>query len=347
MHVISNSPILQFSYLPAGPNSPNLSPLGVRRRRHATLVTDKNLTMTKEKANLARIRDNQRRSRARRKEYLQELEARLRQCELQGIEASAEIQQVARRVADENKKLRHMLAQRGVADDSIDSYLQSSQSNEPLMSNQFGSDSVAVQVLEQLLQTRKAICSDGNTGAPTNARSAESSASGNTVQSMWNLANGHKGFAGHQLSGKAASSAHQYMTPSRTGSSIGSMSQRSSHAMSQHQRPDLALPQGSPHMSNLTHHYDYDSQFSHSNHSSYSPPRSSQQPLQYTPITPASSSNVNSCVYATDMITAMAGTSDPSAVRSELGCHPDMDCEVDNQLIFDVMDRYSSSGVGI
>ena len=48
------------------------------------------MIMSQEKANLARIRDNQSRSHARYKEYLQELEARLRQCELQGIEASTE-----------------------------------------------------------------------------------------------------------------------------------------------------------------------------------------------------------------------------------------------------------------
>ncbi|UPX19090.1 uncharacterized protein EKO05_0009364 [Ascochyta rabiei] len=69
--------------------------------------------------NLARIRDNQRRSRARRKEYLQELEARLRNCDQAGIEASAEIQNAARKVLDENKKLRSLLSKHGVSDADI------------------------------------------------------------------------------------------------------------------------------------------------------------------------------------------------------------------------------------
>ncbi|KAF2631257.1 hypothetical protein BU25DRAFT_407779 [Macroventuria anomochaeta] len=69
--------------------------------------------------NLARIRDNQRRSRARRKEYLQELEAKLRSCDQVGIEASAEIQSAARKVLDENKKLRALLLGRGVSDADI------------------------------------------------------------------------------------------------------------------------------------------------------------------------------------------------------------------------------------
>ncbi len=45
----------------------------------------------KRTANLARIRDNQRRSRQRRKEYLTELEVKYRSCEQIGAEASAEV----------------------------------------------------------------------------------------------------------------------------------------------------------------------------------------------------------------------------------------------------------------
>ena len=78
---------------------------------------------TQEKANLARIRDNQRRSRARRKEYLQELEGKFRNCELLGVEASSEIQSAARRVAEENKRLRALLRARGVGDAEVDEFL--------------------------------------------------------------------------------------------------------------------------------------------------------------------------------------------------------------------------------
>ncbi|CAO2654569.1 Nn.00g113020.m01.CDS01 [Neocucurbitaria sp. VM-36] len=75
---------------------------------------------TSQKAqNLARIRDNQRRSRARRKEYLQELETKLRSCEQVGIEASSEIQSAARRVLDENRKLRALLHERGVSEPEV------------------------------------------------------------------------------------------------------------------------------------------------------------------------------------------------------------------------------------
>ncbi|KAF2459235.1 hypothetical protein BDY21DRAFT_275531, partial [Lineolata rhizophorae] len=62
----------------------------------------------------ARIRDNQRRSRARRKEYLQELEGKFRNCQQLGVEASAEIQAAARKVLEENKRLRSLLRQKGL-----------------------------------------------------------------------------------------------------------------------------------------------------------------------------------------------------------------------------------------
>ncbi|KIH89547.1 hypothetical protein SPBR_07441 [Sporothrix brasiliensis 5110] len=76
-----------------------------------------------DEANLARIRDNQRRSRARRKEYQQELEQRVRAFEEQGVEASTEVQHAARRVADENKKLRRLLQQSGVSHAAVEAYL--------------------------------------------------------------------------------------------------------------------------------------------------------------------------------------------------------------------------------
>ncbi|KAK4574882.1 hypothetical protein LTR86_001724 [Recurvomyces mirabilis] len=83
----------------------------------------------KRNANLARIRDNQRRSRARRKEYLTELEEKYRTCEKVGAEASAEIQAAARKVLEENRaileenhRLRLLLKQSGLSEADIDGW---------------------------------------------------------------------------------------------------------------------------------------------------------------------------------------------------------------------------------
>ncbi|KAK0665882.1 hypothetical protein QBC41DRAFT_158317 [Cercophora samala] len=81
----------------------------------------------KKQANLSRIRTNQRLSRARRKEYIASLEARLRQHEERGVQATLEIQLAARRVAEENKKLRELLGKVGVSEAGIRDYLQQHQ----------------------------------------------------------------------------------------------------------------------------------------------------------------------------------------------------------------------------
>ena len=71
------------------------------------------------KPNPARVRENQRRSRARRKEYLEELEARLRTYESLGIQASVDLQHSARAVLVENARLREENAKLRNANDSL------------------------------------------------------------------------------------------------------------------------------------------------------------------------------------------------------------------------------------
>lgn len=65
---------------------------------------------------LARVRSNQRRSRARRKEYVQELEERVRCCERRGVQATAEVQAAAKKIAAENAYLRQLLQKNGIWD---------------------------------------------------------------------------------------------------------------------------------------------------------------------------------------------------------------------------------------
>jgi hypothetical protein len=76
-------------------------------------------------SDLARIRENQRRSRARRKEYIQYLENRLLGFERLGVEASTEMQNAARKVAIENECLRSLLKLRGMTEIDIDEHLHS------------------------------------------------------------------------------------------------------------------------------------------------------------------------------------------------------------------------------
>lgn len=297
---------------------------------------------------------------------MQELEAKLRQCELQGIEASAEIQIAARRVADENKKLRGLLIQNGIGEDNIEAFLTASPSTDTMMGNQYGgSTGQAVQTLEQLLQTRKFCCTD-STITPTEGmagtRSRDSSASTSTVQtSPWDIhqTTDHRNSGNFQVPGKRSSSVHQFMTPSSSASitSGASVGHNSNRGVPHHQRL-VQIPRNLSPVSNPSGRspqmYDFNSQSQIQDPMSYNPSSlhdTAQKHLQpysgpprsslYLPSTSAGS-NVNSCNYATEMITSMSG-SNPAAVKADLGCLPDMDCEVDNHLVFDVMDRYTGS----
>lgn len=70
-----------------------------------------------------RIRDNQRRSRARHREFVETLQRKVQEYERQGVHATLEMQRAARDVAVENARLRSLLTQRGVSEDEIEGYL--------------------------------------------------------------------------------------------------------------------------------------------------------------------------------------------------------------------------------
>jgi len=85
------------------------------------MVEDK-ATPPQPKSKQERIRDNQRRSRARRQEYLADLERRLSECQLTCREA--DIQRAAfLELQIENTRLRELLALAGVNDDFVDHYV--------------------------------------------------------------------------------------------------------------------------------------------------------------------------------------------------------------------------------
>ncbi|ODA76255.1 hypothetical protein RJ55_08100 [Drechmeria coniospora] len=157
------------------------------------------------KANLARIRDNQRRSRARKKEYLQDLERRVRLWELYGTEASAEIQMAARKVAEENKQLRCLLNRYGVGDEYIHHYLQSgtvippsSPQGQPFRA---GDPGPTVLSLQQLMQPRLPPAYDRTVQmAQTSQSSRETSmtSASTTSSSLWEPTQTMASSYGHQ-----------------------------------------------------------------------------------------------------------------------------------------------------
>lgn len=78
----------------------------------------------KGKNKAARVRDSQRRSRARKRELVESLQTRIAEFERRGVQATLDMQQAARAVATENRRLRELLALHGVGDAEVDVFLQ-------------------------------------------------------------------------------------------------------------------------------------------------------------------------------------------------------------------------------
>ncbi|KAI1152350.1 hypothetical protein F4825DRAFT_311129 [Nemania diffusa] len=74
-------------------------------------------------ADTAQNRENQQRSRARRREYVAGLEARVREFESREVRASLEMQRAAREVAWVNERLVELLVARGVTRGEVDEFL--------------------------------------------------------------------------------------------------------------------------------------------------------------------------------------------------------------------------------
>ncbi|KAJ5163477.1 uncharacterized protein N7500_007569 [Penicillium coprophilum] len=73
---------------------------------------------------LARVRENQRKSRARKQEYVNELEQRLAVCKEQAQQKDIEHRLATQKVEAENKHLRDLLGSLGVSSASVQQYLQ-------------------------------------------------------------------------------------------------------------------------------------------------------------------------------------------------------------------------------
>lgn len=269
-------------------------------------------TTTSKCNNLARIRDNQRRSRARRKEYLQELETKLRHCEQMGVEASAEIQSAARRVLEENKRLRALLRERGVSESEITAVMGATD-----RTTDYGS---AAPTLDSMLG-RKRACN----GQP----SCVSGVQQNTSMPNPPLSIPYQRAAALQPSPEIAS-------PHSIGSSsVGTPSSISTPTFSQISiatSQELSETDSYPSLA-----YQYDLPLNNA-WSLPSEPAYSHDQIAY---------NNTSCVYAANIIRSMRSDIG-TELENDLGCRePSSDCAVDNSVVFNVMEKYSNQNPGL
>ncbi|KAK7712158.1 hypothetical protein SLS57_007834 [Botryosphaeria dothidea] len=284
------------------------------------------MTEPNTKDNLARIRDNQRRSRARRKEYLQELESKYRTCEQLGVQASAEIQQAAKRVLDENRRLRALLRQKGIPDAEIDSFAEPDPS----------SSSAPSETLDIMLNTRR----------PCNPRSSCGSTSGCGSTSPTQKAP----VAIPPLNNNLDSSLptpHQQLSPQSYVSAV-SMSSTLSPTTTVASSTIAGTPLQQHHFSSATPSmstsaYDpaYTSYYGVPMQNDWAWPGMNGMSMDHTPQAP----NTSSCVHAADIIRGMRNDLGPE-LEQDLGCStPDQDCKVDNNVVFELVDKYSMRGL--
>ncbi|KAF2180067.1 hypothetical protein K469DRAFT_693534 [Zopfia rhizophila CBS 207.26] len=275
-------------------------------------------TKASKASNLARIRDNQRRSRARRKEYLQELEAKLRSCEQMGVEASAEIQSAARKVLEENRKLRGLLRERGVPEADIVAVMGTGDKS-------FEHISVAP-ALSTLLERKRPCNGQMSCGSPSGGEQTAGSLMPRTpalppisIPPPRNV----------KLSNADSVSPH----------SIGSSSVETPSGFSNPSFFPVPLTPA-PEVSkaeNLSH-FDYQLQ----------PPLNTPWtfPNETTCVPePVAYNNASSCVYAANIIRTMRADVGPE-LEADLGCRIlGQDCVVHNTVVFNAMDKYSNPGI--
>lgn len=277
-------------------------------------------------ANLARIRDNQRRSRARRKEYLQELEAKLRQCEQMGVEASAEIQGAARKVLEENRRLRAMLRTRGVPEAEIAAALGfDDRTLEPSPPTSTSTSSSAAPALLTALDRRWAY-NGPNPADPTSTLDPVSITTAPQVPAA----------ALSPLSIPTQPALTASMPETNSPHSVVSSTGTPPSYIGAPFYP-LDTTQGPPIKTELYQNFNY----------SYDP--STNNPWLF-PSEPTYNPdigyyNTSSCVDAATLI--RTGRSDVGTeLEVDLGCHsPDQDCRVPNPLVFNMMDKYSHSTI--
>lgn len=281
--------------------------------QHGRRSSSPQLTFATQKVvNLARIRDNQRRSRARRKDYLKELETKYRNCEQVGVSASTEIQAAAKGVVEENRRLRDLLKAYGVSDAEIDG-----------ASGRQGS--IAADMLEAMVNTRQP-CGPGDGCHPVPDPTHQMQpASYVPLQPMRQLsASQAPGPNLHPIT-----TAPQYLSQLPSPASLPERKHSSDTVYSPIDQGPAVHP---------LHGYNIPANPPPGFSGGYGEHIMSQN----IPRTDAQYDGLSSCQIAADTIRTFS----PSAgyeLEQQLGCRaPGEDCSVSNMRIFNVIDRYTA-----
>lgn len=262
----------------------------------------------------ARVRENQRRSRARRKEYIQDLEARLQRYERHGVDVTIEVQTAARKVARQNVMLRSLLNSFGVTDAKIDEYLAYAEEHN-------SSPSSAPE--KRVLAAAPAPATGSATAPETSPVTSAATLPATTVPAVVPAA-----VPATTVGQPSPAPVHASPAPSRCCQP--KQEPRECPAPVVAERVPSAAPQAcsAGPADSTTAQVDVANNNNPSS-SCVSAPSSSKQWSEDT--TP--------CEEAARIIASMRGDCDEQSVRAELGCGSNTSCMVNNMTIFQVMDR--------
>ncbi|KAF1841228.1 uncharacterized protein K460DRAFT_380937 [Cucurbitaria berberidis CBS 394.84] len=272
--------------------------------------------------NLARIRDNQRRSRARRKEYLHELETKLRSCEQVGIEASSEIQTAARKVLDENRRLRALLHERGVSEPEVIIAL----GGPPDRSyDKISSAPTLNAMLERRITCN--LASSTSSPTPSHARAASMPRHLPSVPPITIPA-----------PRPTALSCCDSPSPSSMVSSMGTPPPPPAYSTPYYTAP-MTPSAAEIKVEDVRYNYPYEQHY----HNTWTYPSD----YNYVADPAATYYSTSSCVDAANIIRTMRSDVGPE-LETDLGCRTsDQDCYVNNHIVFNVMDKYSNQHTAI
>ena len=262
--------------------------------------------------NPARVRENQRRSRARRKEYLEELEAKLRSYESLGVQASVDIQHSARAVLAENARLREENAQLRIVNDKLKHELEAK--TEP------NKDNISADGDSQSLERGGCSRDESRTWTAVCAPAVESSEEPETepLQSNFHTTGRCDGEIStlNELSLPVTTQAGSLqLSPTSTTPSMSDVDQPSTSETASHDRFPAQQETDAQEMTcDRNYHADL-------------------------------STDTSSCEYAAQIITSMRADVTPDDVRADLGCNESIEewkrCKVNNAKLFVAMDLYT------
>lgn len=287
---------------------------------------------------LARVRDNQRRARARQRDYLQELEARLQKYEKQGIQATIEVQSAARAVAKENERLREENTR------LLDEILQLRKLVEPgtaAIERASGIDSRATGSASRSLCTAPSSVTLGL--LQEGSKELESSSCGAPH------AGGDWGRPSTYLQPRTLQSPSYITSADDTAPSLGC-------SVGHHYNRSANVEGLSPQDTNNVEAYEILQSHRTNNCPTATRHQVALPSLQSPPTTAPSTEDrslpslnevmaqrddTSSCEHAAHIIASMRTDLSADDIRAELGCGSDVVCKVDNAKLFVAFDRYT------